>query len=314
MELDEILFVTKTDCTGKILITGGQMCCITFRDIFSLKLIQEIEVLKIKRPRIRKEPRPGNFVRAAGGGGVSVGVGQQPMSPSDTNSTFTSNKPSAITWGANKETVISPKQSNHTNNNSNNINNNEFPKLYQKNSSSKITANNLNTLTPHQHSSAWRSQRFTFRQSGISNNHNNNSNALLNSSRPSISASLQKQRRSRLLARQSRSAYTPRRSLQPPPGSNANTNRSSHLHAGGGGAARISTHFHGRFSSVDGAAILSASRIIDFSLDSDNLFMTVAALDIESSKAMLFLYPLPNLRHIHHFERFAHVANKVLRF
>eukprot|EP01083_Nonionella_stella_P293058 996650_1 len=76
---------------------------------------------------------------------------------------------------------------------------------------------------------------------------------------------------------------------------------------------RISTHFHGRFHSVDSNAILSESRIIDFDLDPDNTYLVVVLLNINISAAELLLYPLPNTRHIHQFDKFALCSNKVLQ-
>ena len=77
-------------------------------------------------------------------------------------------------------------------------------------------------------------------------------------------------------------------------------------------------NFRGRFHSVDGDAILSQSRIVDFDVDPDNTYLMVVLLnmdpkqDAEEHRAQLLLYPLPNTRHLHHFDKFVHSTNKVL--
>eukprot|EP01083_Nonionella_stella_P131653 400127_1 len=123
------------------------------------------------------------------------------------------------------------------------------------------------------HSSAWRQQRFPF-----SDNHLR---------RGSISNVLFGQRRSLL-----------------------NKKRSSHNKLN---SPRISTHFHGRFHSVDSNAILSESRIIDFDLDPDNTYLVCVLLNLNINKAELLLYPLPNTRHIHQFDKFSASSTKVLQ-
>jgi len=78
-------------------------------------------------------------------------------------------------------------------------------------------------------------------------------------------------------------------------------------------------NFRGRFHSVDSKAILSQSRIIDFDVDPDNTYLMVALLNMdpkqsaEEHRAQLLLYPLPNSRHLHHFDKFVHSSNRVLQ-
>ena len=123
------------------------------------------------------------------------------------------------------------------------------------------------------HSSAWRQQRFSFM-------HNNKKHGRHSSELNGIRKSILN-----------------------------NTKRGSSVAS----SPRTSKIFHGRLFSVDGNAILSQSRIIDFDLDPDNTFIVVVALNMDMKRAELLLYPLPNTRHIHQFDKFVAGSYKVLQ-
>ncbi|ETO20005.1 neurobeachin [Reticulomyxa filosa] len=150
-----------------------------------------------------------------------------------------------------------------------------------------LTAHKLNTLTPKQtHSPAWRAQRLSILR--------NQQNADPESAkRTSISISLKNKRRSMLSQKRRGSRSI---SLNP---------RESSVQ---GSSVRRSTHFHGRFSSVDGAAVLSASHIIDLAIDTNNFFMLVAYLDIEKEECKLLYYPLPTSKYEKSFDSYYKVV------
>jgi len=161
-------------------------------------------------------------------------------------------------------------------------------KLYKRKShrksftkSSILSVNNKNVLT---HSSAWRQQRFSFM-------HNNKKHG----------------RHSRNLSNE---LHTLRKSML-----HNNNKKKGSNHSSAASSPRTSMNFaHGnRLFSVDGNAVLSQSRIIDFDLDPDNTFIIIVALNMESKRAELLLYPLPNTRHIHQFDKFVAGSYKVLQ-
>merc|ERR1712129_219857 len=158
-------------------------------------------------------------------------------------------------------------------------------KLYKRKShrksftkSSILSVNNKNVLT---HSSAWRQQRFSF----MHNNNKKNGRHSRNTSNDSLHNGMH-QRKSMM-----------------------NKKRGSSAHS----SPRVSTHFRTGLLSVDGNAILSQSRIIDFDLDPDNTFVIVVALNMDLKRAELLLYPLPNTRHVHQFDKFVAGSYKVLQ-
>jgi len=185
-------------------------------------------------------------------------------------------------------------------------------KLIKKpNQSKKINCNSicgamLNNKTYSKlqvsHSSAWRQQRFLF------NHAMSGSNNSRHSRNSSINDELFGQRKSMLNDKKNHSKHKAKNK------SKSKRNSSSYHHDD---SPRISTHFHGRFASVDGHAILSQSRIIDFDLDPDNTYMIIVFLNLNldpaPNKAQLLLYALPNSRHIREFDKFVHGTHKVLQ-
>ncbi|ETO04424.1 hypothetical protein RFI_32974 [Reticulomyxa filosa] len=294
LQLDEILFGIVLDQTGKILITGGQSCVISFRYIhklsyllkfsgfkkkkniendvilhfvlsftnffkypwytYSLQLIEEIVVLENQIKRKRITKLENIKDRAL----------------ELTSTEADAEKMNIKNDGKNKKKV-------------------KFDDALS--TPRALTAQKLNTLTPRQtHSSAWRAHRLSM----LRNQQNFNDPEL--TKRVSMSMTLQKTRRSMLSQKR-----RPSRSTALTSGESTR-----------GNTARRSTHFHGRFSSVDGGAILSGSHIIDIAIDSTNFFLIVACLDTSQEECKLLFYPLPNTKYEKNFDLYCKAVYSIL--